>query len=89
MQNLTTVPLGQDGNGRPIYDAPQGVLPLHTGSRPGNSGTNGVDPNFKIPSNWKFSLGGTWLFDAGPLGDGYVLNGDVVILARAGLGTLS
>jgi hypothetical protein len=76
-ENLTTVPLGQDGNGRPIYDAPQGFFP-YIQDEEGNSGVNGVDPNFKIPSNWKFSLGGTWLFDAGPLGDGYVLNGDVV-----------
>jgi hypothetical protein len=69
-ENLTTVPLGQDGNGRPIYDAPQGFFP-YIQDEEGNSGVNGVDPNFKIPSNWKFSLGGTWLFDAGPLGDGY------------------
>jgi len=76
--NLTTVPLGVDGTGRPIYDAPQEFFTFVQGEA-GNSGVNGVDPNFKIPSNWKFSLGGTWLFDAGPLGDGYVLNGDVVI----------
>jgi hypothetical protein len=76
-QNLTTVPLGQDGNGRPIYDAPQQFFTYVQGEA-GNSGVNGVDPNFKIPSNWKFSLGGTWLFDAGPLGEGYTLNGDIV-----------
>ena len=74
---LNTVPLGQDGNGRPIYDAPQGFFPYIQGQA-GNSGTNGVDPNFKIPTNWKFSLGGTWLFDAGRLGEGYALNSDVV-----------
>ena len=75
--NLSTVPLGEDGNGRPIFDAPQGFFPYIQGQA-GNSGTNGVDPNFKIPSNWKFSLGGTWQFDAGALGEGYVLNGDIV-----------
>jgi len=76
-ENLTTVPLGQDGTGRPMYDAPQECFTYVQGEA-GNSGVNGVDPNFKIPSNWKFSLGGTWMFDAGPLGEGYMLNGDVV-----------
>ena len=80
-ENLTTVPLGQDGNGRPMYDAPQECFTYVQGEA-GNSGVNGVDPSFKIPSNWKYSLGGTWLFDAGPLGEGYVLNGDIV-LSRA------
>ncbi len=75
--NLTTVPLGQDGNGQPMYDAPQGFFPYVQGQA-GNSGVNGVDPNFQIPSNWKFSLGGTWQFDAGGLGEDYVLNGDIV-----------
>lgn len=75
--NLTTVPLGQDGNGQPVYDAPEGFFPYIQGQA-GNSGVNGVDPNFKIPSNWKLSLGGTWLFDAGRLGEGYVLSGDVI-----------
>lgn len=70
--NLTTIPLGVDGTGRPIYDAPQAQINFVQGAS-GDSGVNGVDPNFKIPSNWKYSLGGTWLF-----GDGYVLNGDVV-----------
>jgi len=76
-ENLTTVPLGEDGNGRPIFDAPQECFTFVQGEA-GNSGVNGVDPNFKIPSNWKFSLGGTWLFDAGAMGEGYVLTGDVV-----------
>ncbi|MDX2410960.1 MAG: TonB-dependent receptor, partial [Woeseiaceae bacterium] len=70
--NLSTIPLGVDGNGRPIYDAPQAQINYVTGQA-GNSGVNGVDPNFKIPSNWKYSLGSTWLF-----GDGYVLSGDVI-----------
>ena len=75
--NLTTVPLGEDGNGRPIFDAPQSMIDYVTGAS-GNSGVNGIDPNFKIPSNWKYSLGGTWVFDTGRFGDGYMLNGDIV-----------
>jgi len=79
--NLTTIPLDVDGNGQPGFDAPQAIIQFLQGQA-GNSGVNGVDPNFKVPSNWKFSLGGTWLFDAGPLGDDYVLSGDI-ILSRA------
>ncbi len=75
--NLTTIPLGEDGNGLPIYDAPQAMIDYVTGAS-GNSGVNGVDPNFKIPSQWKYSLGGSWIFDAGFLGNDYVLNGDII-----------
>lgn len=76
-RNLSNIPLGVDGNGRPIFDAPQSLIQHVTGAT-ANSGVNGIAPGFKIPSNWKFSLGGTWEFDAGVLGDGYVLNGDIV-----------
>jgi len=72
LNNLTTIPLGLDGNGRPVYDAPQDMINYVQGEA-GNSGVNGVDPNFKVPSNWKFSLGGTWV-----LGNDYVLSGDVI-----------
>ncbi len=75
--NLTTIPLGEDGNGSPIFDAPQSMINFVQGGG-GNSGVNGVDPNFKIPSNWKYSLGGTWIFDAGFFGEDYVLNGDII-----------
>ena len=77
LNNLTTIPLGADGNGSPIYDAPQSMINYVSGAA-GNSGVNGIDPNFKIPSQWKYSLGGSWIFDAGFLGDDYVLNGDII-----------
>ena len=77
LNGLGTIPLGVDGNGRPIYNAPQAQINYVQGSA-GNSGVNGIAPNFKIPSAWKYSLGSTWLFDAGRLGEGYTLNGDVV-----------
>ena len=69
---LNTIPLGLDGNGRPGYDAPQALINL-VQSGTANVGVNGVDPGFKIPANWKYSLGATWTF-----GDGYVLSGDVI-----------
>jgi len=41
-----------------------------------DSGVNSLDPNFKIPSQWKFALGAKWNFDAGVLGSDYVLQAD-------------
>jgi hypothetical protein len=75
-EGLNTIPLGLDGNGRPGYDAPQAMI-NYVQDSVGNSSVNGIDPGFKIPKAWKYSLGATWLF-----GDGYVLNSDV-ILTRA------
>ncbi len=71
-EGLNTIPLGVDGNGSPGYDAPQAMINFVQNSV-GNASVNGVDPGFKIPKAWKYSLGATWLF-----GDGYVLNGDVI-----------
>ena len=76
-RNLQTIPLGADGNGRPGFDAPQGIIQYVQGAA-GNSGVNGIDPNFKIPANWKASIGGTWTFDAGFMGDDYALYGDII-----------
>ena len=74
---LNTIPLGLDGNGSPIFDAPQGILDYVTNGS-ANTGVNAISPTFAIPSNWKYSLGATWMFDAGPLGEGYTLSGDLV-----------
>ena len=75
--SLATIPLGLDGNGRPIFDAPQSMIQfIQSGTS--NGGVNGIDPDFEIPSNWKYSLGATWQFDAGRFGDGYVLNADMI-----------
>ena len=76
-RNLTTIPLGVDGNGRPGYDAPQTMIDF-VANNPANSAVNAIAPGFDIPSNWKISLGGSWEFGAGALGDGYVLSGDVI-----------
>jgi len=70
---LNTIPLGVDGNGQPGYDAPQAMINF-VQNNPGNASVNGIDPDFKIPRAWKYSLGATWLF-----GDGYVLNSDVIL----------
>ena len=76
-RNLDTIPLGVDGSGRPIFDAPQSMIDFVRAGG-GNAGVNALDPNFDIPSNWKYSLGATWFFDAGPLGRDYTLSGDLI-----------
>ena len=72
-KDLTTIALGQDGSGRPIYDAPQAqIAAVAAGSS--DEGINAIDPNFKIPSNWKYSLGASYYFD-----NGMVFSGDVIL----------
>ncbi|MDJ0749065.1 MAG: TonB-dependent receptor [Woeseiaceae bacterium] len=69
---LNTIPLGVDGNGRPGFDAPQAMIDF-VQNTVGNASVNGIDPGFKVPSAWKYSLGATWVF-----GDGYVVDTDVI-----------
>ena len=72
-----SVPLGQSGGGNPVFDAPQALIDfVATGTA--NSSVNALDPDYSIPSNWKISLGGTWNFDGGFMGDGYTLNADIL-----------
>jgi len=67
---LFTIP--HNGDGEPIFDIPQALFD-GVASGTVNGGVNALDPNFKVPKEWKFALGGTWDFDAGFLGDGYRL----------------
>lgn len=67
---LFTIP--HDGGGQPLFDIPQSMVDAVTGGT-ANSSVNALDPNFKIPKEWKFALGATWDFDAGFMGDGYQL----------------
>jgi hypothetical protein len=73
--SLFDIPL--DGGGRPIYDIPQDYLD-YIQTQESNGGVNAIDPNFKIPSNWKIALGATWDMDWGRFGDGYILNADLL-----------
>ncbi len=60
------------GDGRPIWNVPQDQFDaVANGSSDGN--VDAIDPNFKLPSQWKFALGGTY-----ELGDGYIVNGDIL-----------
>lgn len=77
--NLFTTPMVEDegGQGRPLYGVPQS---LYNGVANGavNSSVNAMDPNFEIPSEWKFALGATYRFDAGMFGEGYRLDLDLL-----------
>ena len=72
LRSLATIPLGADGNGRPIFDAPTSLRDYVSGAST-DSGVNGIDPNFKIPSNLKWALGGTYVMD-----NGYEFSGDLI-----------
>ncbi len=65
------------GDGRPIWDVPQDMYDaVASGSTDGN--VDAIDPDFKLPSNWKFNIGVTYDLDLGALGDGYILNSDLL-----------
>jgi hypothetical protein len=66
-----------EGQGRAIWDIPTGLFDA-VAAGTADSGVNAIDPNFKIPSQWKFNIGGNWTFDLGALGDGYELAADFI-----------
>jgi hypothetical protein len=73
--NLNDVPW--TGEGRPIWDVPQDAFDyVANGSTDGN--VDAIDPNFKLPSNWKLNVGVTVDLDLGKLGSDYVLNSDLL-----------
>ena len=68
--DFSTIPWS--GSGRPLWDVPQDMYDfVGSGSTDGN--VDAIDPDFKLPRNWKFSLGGTY-----ELGDGYIVNADLL-----------
>lgn len=44
----------------------------------GDGSVNAIDPDFKIPSIWKFNLGIDQAFDAGWLGNDFLFTGEVI-----------
>lgn len=50
------------GQGRPLYDLPKSLYDA-VGSGTADAQTNATDPNFKIPSEWKYALGATYTTD--------------------------
>ena len=66
--SLFDIPLS--GSGQPLRDVPQCLVDAATVAEP-NFGVNALDPDFDIPSNWKWNLGTVWEF-----GDDWTLNAD-------------
>ncbi len=71
------------GSGNPFFDVPQEGVNFIAGASAIGS-VNALDPNFDIPSQWKFALGTTIHFDSeNPLiGSDWTLNADL-LLAKA------
>lgn len=66
----------EGGQGRPIWGVPSD---LYNQIVPGaSSNVNALDPNFKIPSQWKFALGTVWDANAPRFGGEYRINADVM-----------
>jgi hypothetical protein len=63
------------GQGRPLYDIPQAMFDVvaNTSITSGDGGVNATDPNFKMPHEWKFAVGGTYITE-----DDYVLTADLM-----------
>lgn len=63
------------GEGRPIFDVPQELFDLvaNTSTETGDGNTVATDPDFEIPSEWKYTLGLTYLAP-----QDYVISADVI-----------
>ena len=66
----------------PGYCIPQSLIDQTTSGEGSNFEINYLDPDFEIPSEWKFNIGATWLANApleGFLGGDYVVNADFLM----------
>lgn len=69
----------EGGQNRPIWGVP---TDLYNSIVPGaSSNVNALDPNFKIPKQWKFALGAIWDVDAPNFGGAYTINADMLYTA--------
>lgn len=59
------------GDGSPIWNVPQGQFDNVAAGNGRAGGINVLDPNFKVPSEWKFALGATYFLD-----NDYILTAD-------------
>ncbi|WP_347330769.1 TonB-dependent receptor [Marinimicrobium locisalis] len=62
-----------NGEGRPGYDVPQALYDRVAAGDGQAGGVNLMDPNFKIPSSWKYAFGGSYDF-----GNDLVLSADLL-----------
>ncbi len=68
----------EGGSGRPIYGVPEDLFDDVANGIGRTGGVNALDPNFKIPSQWKASAGATYFFDMASIGGSYRLNLDYI-----------
>mgnify|MGYP001258108976 FL=1 len=67
-----------NGSGRPFFDVPVAGVNYIANATP-VGGVNAIDPDFELPSSWRYALGATWNLDTGTfLGDGYRIDADVL-----------
>ncbi|WP_444939114.1 TonB-dependent receptor [Microbulbifer sp. JMSA002] len=59
------------GSGRPIYDIPQNLYDQVANGEGRSGGVNLMDPDFEIPSVWKYAIGASYEFESG-----YLLSAD-------------
>ena len=66
-----------DGSGRPFFDIPTVAIDAVANAN-GRGPVNAIDPDFELPSEWKFALGANFELNTGFLGDGYNVGVDVL-----------
>ena len=72
--DLFDVPLS--GEGRPGYDVPQSMVD-EAAAADSDFAVNALDPNFEIPSEWKYALGATYF-----LPKDYILQADLMYTSK-------
>ena len=78
---LTDVTYGFCEDGVPTgpgWCVPQDMIDAVAAGAGSNFEINYLDPNFEIPSEWKFALGGTYYADLPSMGGEYVFSGDIL-----------
>jgi len=72
--SILDIPLS--GQGRPIFDPPQELVDLvaNTSAETGDGNTVATDPDFDIPSEWKYTLGLTYI---APMD--YIISADIIL----------
>lgn len=79
--SLFDVPYGQCEDNVPVgpgYCVPQSLIDAVASGTGSNFEINYLDPDFNIPREWKFALGGTYFANLPSLGGEYVLTGDIL-----------
>lgn len=79
--NLFEIP--HTGSGRPLIDIPQSLFDDVASGVGRVGGLNVLDPNFKLPSEWKYALGATYTFDSE-----YVLLADLLYTKKKDAATI-